>query len=368
MTHRRIHLTAILIGYGVAVVAISSAVIVSQASSGWLALLVVPVPLLTIWRPSRLFWVLMAGLGLAYLIVSLANHPHALASSARTSVAVLFTVGIICETLFRTGRARQQAEAVAEQKMSALADAVQEARDWAARAQEANRLKTDFLANTSHELRTPLTALISSLDLLRGKHNSTEQEEQRCVEIAHDSAHRLMGTINAVLDIAKIEAGKYEIERSAVDILEVVEDVRHLCQVPAANRGLRFSLLVFTEPVPPIAGDGSAIRQILLNLVGNAIKFTTHGEITISVVPDTAAHRVRISVTDTGIGIAREHQDRLFQPFTQANATISRRYGGTGLGLSISRRLADLMGATLTAYSAGEGRGATFTLSLPEFA
>jgi signal transduction histidine kinase len=171
--------------------------------------------------------------------------------------------------------------------------------------------------------------------------------------------------VNAVVDIARLDAGKVEVELGPVYVAAIIGEVRDLLRVSAADRGLRLEVPGPIESLPLAWADSDKVRQILLNLVGNAIKFTERGDVVIGVEPDLAREQLHIAVRDTGIGIAAEKQGRLFQPFVQADREVARRFGGTGLGLSISRRLAERMGGSVTLFSAGEGQGSTFTLTLP---
>ncbi|MEK7326533.1 MAG: ATP-binding protein, partial [Chloroflexota bacterium] len=235
-------------------------------------------------------------------------------------------------------------------------------------AEDANRLKSEFLANTSHELRTPLTGIIGSLSMVLDNLCDSPEEEREFARIAYTASQRLLGIINDVLDIAKIEAGRMDVRMQAVDLDALFKDVRALSRVQAEDKKLT---LEFRPPnISPyvIWADPDKVRQVLLNLIGNAIKFTNQGGVTVAaqlVNGDNGEKKIRIEVRDTGIGIALEKQNMLFQPFVQVDGSMTRKYGGTGLGLSISRRLAELMGGTLTLSSAGEGQGATFIVTLP---
>jgi PAS domain S-box-containing protein len=231
-------------------------------------------------------------------------------------------------------------------------------------AEEANQLKSMFLANTSHELRTPLSAIMGALEIVLENMVTSPGEQRRFIQTAHTSAQRLLYLINDLLDFAKIEADKVDLQLEPVDILTLVGEVHMLVQAQAEKKGLLLTLQVVEEP-PPIRADATKVRQVLLNLLGNAVKFTEHGEVATRVQVDRAHRRAQIVVHDTGIGIPLEKQAMLFQPFVQGDGTMTRRYGGTGLGLSISKRLAELMGGALTFYSAGAGQGSEFVLHLP---
>lgn len=239
-------------------------------------------------------------------------------------------------------------------------------------AQRANEAKSSFLANMSHELRTPLTAVIGFADMLRMDSLTAEQLEK--TDAIKRNGEYLLSLLNDILDLSRIEAGKLEIGNESVALLELVEGVRSLMGMRARDQGvpLHFDL---QEHIPQtITGDRIRIRQILVNLIGNALKFTVRGEVRVSVrlsrPPRTGAPRlssdtrIEFAVADTGIGMSSEHQKKLFQPFSQATSETAKRFGGTGLGLSISKRLAEAMQGTI-AVESELGVGSCFTLSLP---
>ncbi|MEM9154557.1 MAG: ATP-binding protein [Cyanobacteria bacterium J06642_2] len=231
-------------------------------------------------------------------------------------------------------------------------------------AESANRLKSEFLANTSHELRTPLNAIIGFIQLLMDGIASDEAEEQEFLREARKSALHLLDLINDVLDIAKIEAGKMQIDLSPQELNAIFADVEIKTRLQAAQKRLDLQFSLPKRPFPiTIMGNRQRLMQILLNLVGNAIKFTPSGHI--KVQAEIVDGQVKVSVKDTGIGISPEKQARLFQPFTQADGSMTRQYGGTGLGLAISQRLIEAMSGTIEFYSAGEGKGSTVTFFIP---
>ncbi|MBL8057555.1 MAG: response regulator [Anaerolineales bacterium] len=245
-----------------------------------------------------------------------------------------------------------------------LEQAAQEARQLAAEAEAASRLKSQFLANTSHELRTPLTAILGTLGLVLSGHCDDHAEELRFVQMACTAAENLLGTVNDLLDTAKIEAGRLEPEVQALALETVLQEAHTLFAGQARAKALDFQLAI-EPPAPAVLADAQLLRRILANLLSNAVKFTERGSVALRAAADPAGAHVIITVEDTGIGVALERQARLFQPFVQADGSVTRRYGGTGLGLNLARRLAELLGGSLEFYSAGPGQGSRLTLRLP---
>jgi len=228
------------------------------------------------------------------------------------------------------------------------------------RAEEANRAKNRFLANMSHEMRTPLNGIIGMLDLLKGTPLSTEQEE--LTNTIDDSAHTLLFLMQDVLDLSKIEAGKVSVEVSDFDLYAVVKHAVAIVEPQARFKGLATSLYVPSNVPFLLRGDPRLLRQVLLNLLGNALKFTENGEVGVRVTLESETRRratVRFEVVDTGNGISAEAQRRIFDRFTQADESITRRFGGTGLGTTISKEIVEMMGGTIGVRSE-PGRGSTF--------
>jgi PAS domain S-box-containing protein len=230
-------------------------------------------------------------------------------------------------------------------------------------AEAANRAKSEFLATMSHEFRTPLNGVIGFNGLLL--ESSLSDEQRHYAELARQSGEALLHLINGFLDFSKIEAGRLELEPSTFSPEQEVVHALNLVQVVAKQKSLQLRRHV--HATAPVVGDAGRLRQILLNLLSNAVKFTPAGEVVVccdEVGRDDQYVWLRFMVTDTGIGIAPEAQDRLFQPFAQAEATTTRRFGGTGLGLAISRRLAEAMGGRIGLHST-PGQGSCFWVELP---
>lgn len=236
-------------------------------------------------------------------------------------------------------------------------------------AEEASRLKSDFLSLTSHELRTPLASTLNYLELLKEGLYDNAEELQEYINVAYHSAENLVDIINDILDIAKIEAGRMYIQWETVNLQELLQQQESLFKPESRQKGI--PLLIDCQ-VESVQADRVKLRQVLTNLLANAFKFTNAGEVRlrvrrcIQITNDAPQPVIEIAVTDTGIGVDRENGASLFEPFVQADGSIKRRYGGTGLGLTICKRLVELMNGQIWLDSPGKGQGTTITFTLPD--
>jgi len=230
-------------------------------------------------------------------------------------------------------------------------------------AQRANRSKSAFLANMSHEIRTPMTAILGYADLLLDEEMQLGEEPRRLLEIVRRNGGHLLDVLNDILDLSKIEAGRLEVELIPTSLVHIVSEIASLMRVRADEKGIALEVS-FATPIPSeVLSDPTRIRQAVVNLLGNAIKFTERGSVKLRVSYDPEHEGAQIEVRDTGIGIAPEKHANLFRAFEQADSSITRRFGGTGLGLAITKRIAILLGGDCTVESeSGQGSAFSFTL------
>ncbi|RDL43266.1 histidine kinase [Marinomonas piezotolerans] len=288
-------------------------------------------------------------------------------------VGGLFVAGLLgwmlCLVFSHAGQIERQVKARTKE-LSLVNEALRESgkklTQAIADAQEANLAKSRFLANMSHEIRTPLNGMLGSLSLLQSKMLSSDQ--QKLVELASQSGDALLDLINDILDLSKIEAGELDLEMAELDLQTLLEDVASLMRIKAQEKGVELIAPETLLPAMKVTGDRARIRQVMVNLIGNAIKFTPEGGkvrlIAEIVNKGSDVATIRISVVDNGIGISGDLQSRLFQRFKQIDSSTTRRYGGTGLGLAISRELVEAMQGEIGVTST-LGEGATFWFSVP---
>ncbi|MCA8986181.1 MAG: PAS domain S-box protein, partial [Planctomycetaceae bacterium] len=230
-------------------------------------------------------------------------------------------------------------------------------------AENSVRVKSEFLANMTHEIRTPITAILGFTDILL--ESDCDHRTQTCLTSVRRNADHLLKIINDILDLSKVEAGKMELEKIRCSIIDIAQDVMDIMSVRTHQKGVQLQCVVDKSVPEEILSDPVRLKQILLNLVGNAVKFTPRGTVSLEISSIPSANRsgsvsLSLKVTDTGIGISTEQMQRLFRPFTQADSTMSRQFGGTGLGLSISRKLARNLGGDILVESQ-PGQGSCFT-------
>src|SRR6266566_316185 len=309
----------------------------------------------------------LAGIALpVFVSLAMSERSHNLAAAV---VVAVFTLGMaivarrahitLVDHLRVTARL-----AVSEEAAKRAESVMRDARDLAERTA---RARSAFLANMSHEIRTPMNAVLGFVELILDTELSTEQ--RRALELVRSSSEALLMILNDILDYSKIEADHLELEAIPFDVSKVVHATASLLAVRAREKHLELLADVTPEVPRAVRGDPTRLRQVLMNLIGNAIKFTEQGEVVVSVTTALAADDIvhlRFAIRDTGIGIAPDHIDAVFREFTQADSTMTRRYGGTGLGLAISQRLVRLMGGEIAVTSdLGRGSEFSFTLAFP---
>jgi signal transduction histidine kinase len=268
---------------------------------------------------------------------------------------VSYQVGTAVQNLRLLESIREQ-QSQLEEKNRQLLDYVEE-------LIAADRLKNEFLANTSHELRTPLNSIIGFLNLVLDDLCHSEEEQKELLGHALKSGRHLLNLINDVLDLARVQAGRLQVDMADVALAPLLDEVGNTLGVQAAEKKVDFVM----EPIPAdlhVQADDARLRQILVNVIGNSIKFTQTGEVRVRVEADPGSPFVSVVIRDTGIGVAQDKMQRLFRQFSQADASTTRKYGGTGLGLVIVKELVEKMGGSVRLESAGVEQGTTVFVTL----
>jgi PAS domain S-box-containing protein len=288
------------------------------------------------------------------------------------SIPVEFSLGrsgdgdsLLYTAIVRDVRDRVEAERRIREFAQGLENSNRRLEEMNAQLEESSRLKSEFLANTSHELRTPLNGMIGFLQLVLDGMCDSREEELDFLKQALQCSRHLLGLINDVLDIAKIEAGKLALDIGRLDLQQLFDEVYTVTHVQAAQKGLRLTFEDQAKGGASARGDFGKIKQVLINLIGNSLKFTAKGEIRVRARAHPNLGHLVIEVEDTGVGIAAERQKLVFEKFVQGDGSTTRRFGGTGLGLAISKSLVELMGGIIGIHSEGENRGTRVYFSLP---
>ena len=299
---------------------------------------------------------------------SVANENHYLSSACVPIIAGTKLIGVILlKSIQPTAYYEENAkllERLAESVALSLERAIlfEETKRINQYLIEVNQLKNDFLANTSHELRTPLNSIIGFLTLITEKYYDNEEELNQFSRNALDSAHHLLRIINDLLDISRIEAGRLQLNMESVYVNDIMREMKNIFQIQAQSKGIKFELAMQDQPIFAHA-DAQKLKQILINIIGNAVKFTSHGGVFVSV--NQLDQKILFTIMDTGIGIPLDKQSGLFQKFYQVDGGTTRKFGGTGLGLVIARSFVEMMGGDIQVESEGTGRGTTVRFTIP---
>ncbi len=357
---QQVVLAFILAGVAASGVTLSN---VAWVYSGFVGLALVPLMVRLFYIGGEVYYALSAMTALFMLVMILAVYRMYLASS--DALRLEYTNEELIENLTRAGNELESMNKELTHEIDLVKRMEKELKQAKDRAEEMSKTKGEFLANMSHEIRTPMNGVIGTLQLLADTKLGKAQSEY--VNTAHKSAHSLLTILNDILDLSKIEAGKLNIENISLDIRDIVNDLITLHTMTAEEKCVQLSAQV-DEQIPEfVVGDPTRIRQVLANLVSNALKFTDKGHVLVRLSMLTSGDKqatVRFEVEDTGIGIRNDIKHELFKEFTQADGTTTRKYGGTGLGLAIVKQLVEMMHGQFGVDSI-EGTGSTFWFTLP---
>jgi len=330
---------------------------------GYVGFALLPLSLRLFYTGGEVYYALSAMTGLFMVVMILAVYRMYIAST--DALRLRYANEELIRNLTEAGTKLEKANQDLTEEIDYVKRMEVELKQARDKAEEMSRAKGEFLANMSHEIRTPMNGVIGTLQLLEDTELDESQHEY--VTTAHKSANALLTILNDILDLSKIEAGKLDLESIPFDLREIMHDLITLHTLKAEQKGIELRSEVDAQIPPALIGDPTRIRQILLNLVSNALKFTSEGSVSVSARVQSLQHDradIRIEVKDTGIGIDAAGRERLFSAFTQADGSTTRKYGGTGLGLAIVRQLVEMMQGELGIEGAPD-EGSTFWFTLP---
>ena len=330
---------------------------------GYVGFALLPLSLRLFYTGGEVYYALSAMTGLFMVVMILAVYRMYITST--DALRLRYANEELIRNLTEAGTKLEQANQDLTEEIDYVKRMEVELKQARDRAEEMSRAKGEFLANMSHEIRTPMNGVIGTLQLLED--TELDESQQEYVSTAHKSADALLTILNDILDLSKIEAGKLDLETIPFDLREIMHDLVTLHALKAEQKGIELRSDVDARVPPALIGDPTRIRQILLNLVSNALKFTSEGSVSINASvqsQDQDSAVIRIEVQDTGIGIDEAVRDKLFNAFTQADGSTTRKYGGTGLGLAIVRQLVEIMRGEL-GIDGAPGEGSTFWFTLP---